>query len=141
MAERLAQKLARQTAASPDGAPEGAPKLTENPEIVAKISKFKEENPKYIEYLNALPHERLINMAVLRKIEANEQTERFREAMGRRLETWLETRPEEAQRIADAVAKVAPDKQAGARIRMIQAAVQREALRPPQHGTGQRVSA
>jgi hypothetical protein len=140
MAERLAQKLARQNAASTDGAPNGPPKLTENPEIVAKINKFREENPSYAEYLTTLPRERLENMAILRKIESNEQSERIRGATSRKLEAWLETRPEEAQKITDAVAKVAPDKQAGARIRMIQSAVQREALRPAQNGGGQKVA-
>jgi hypothetical protein len=139
MAERLAQKLARQNVASTEGAPSGPPKLTENLEIAAKIKKFREENPSYAEYLTTLPRERVENMAILRKIEANEQSERIRGATSRKLEAWLEMRPEEAQKIAEAVAKIAPDKQAGARIRMIQSAVQREALRPAQNGAGQRV--
>ena len=139
MAERLAQKLARQNTASPNGAPDGAPELTTNPEVEAKISKYREENPRYAEYLKTLPRERLENMAILRKIDAVEQGERIREATARKLDAWLETRPEEAQKIAAAVAKVAPDNQAGARVRMIRAAVQREGLRPVQAGAGQKV--
>jgi len=143
MAERLAQKLARQTSASPNGAPDGAPdaarKLPENPEVMARINRFREENPSYCEYLKTLPQERLENMAILRKIDSVEQTERIREATSRKLDAWLETRPEEAQKIAEAVAKVAPDKQAGVRFRMGRAAVQREGLRPVQAGTGQRL--
>jgi hypothetical protein len=106
---------------------------------MAKINRFREENPSYCEYLTTLPRERLENMAILRKIDSVEQTERIREATSRKLDAWLETRPEEAQKIAEAVAKVAPDKQAGVRLRMGRAAVQREGLRPVQAGTGQRL--
>ena len=48
-------------------------------------------------------------------------------------------RPEEAKKIAAAFAKVAPDKQAGARIRMIQSAIQREGLRSVPTGVAQGV--
>ena len=138
MAEKLAQKLARHNA-SAGGVAEGGFELTSNPEIEAKIAKYREENPRYVEYLKALPRERLENMAVLRKLDAAEQSERIREATSRKLEAWLEKRPEEAQKIAAAVAKVAPDKQAGARIRMIQSAIQREGLRSVPAGVAQGV--
>lgn len=139
MAERLHQKLARQNAASPDGAPDAAFKPPENPEVVAKINKFREENPRYSEYLKGLSRERLENMAILRKIDSVEQTERIRDATARKLDAWLESRPEEAQKIAAVVAKVAPEQQGATRSRMIKAAVQREGLRPVQAGTGQKV--
>lgn len=138
MAERLGQKLARQNSASTE-APRGAPELASNPAVEAKIAKYREENPRYVEYLKTLPRERLENMAILRKIDAAEQSERIRESISRKLEAWLEHRPEEAQKIAEAVAKLSPDQQAGTRIRMIQAAVQREGLKAVPAGTTQRV--
>jgi hypothetical protein len=137
MAEKLAQKLRH--AASSGRVSEDGPELTSNTEVEAKIAKYKEENPKYVEYIKALPRDRLENIAVLRKIETTEQKERIQAATSRKLEAWLETRPEEAKKIAEAVAKVAPDQQAGARIRMIQSAVQREGLRSVQSSNGVRV--
>jgi len=50
----------------------------------------------------------------------------------RKLEQWLKTRPEEAQRINDAVAKLPQDSRADARVRMIEGAIRNEAFRNTQ---------
>jgi hypothetical protein len=125
MAEKLSQKLAKQDA-SQSVAP--AADLTTNPEIQAKIDGFKAENPKYMEYLKTLPRDRLENIAVLRRIETNEQKERIQAATERKLGAWLAQHPDAAQRVADRVAKISPEKQAGARVNLIRGEIQKNAF-------------
>ena len=136
MAERLIQKLAKQDAAShqPTTA-EGGHEHVNNPEVEKKIADFRARNPRHVAYVKGLPRERLENIATLRDIDRAEQRQRIRGATVRKLEDWVKTRPEEAQRITDAVAKLPQDNQADARARMIQSAIQNEAFRNTQ-GTG-----
>lgn len=124
MARTLDQKLKQQPRAG-----QAPAELATNVEIEAKIATFKQQNPNYVEYLKNLPRERLENIAVLRRVEQNEQKERIRNATAVKLEKWLEQRPEIAQQIAEKVAKISPDKQAGARINMIRTAIQTEGLK------------
>jgi len=133
MAERLAQKLARQdTASHSQTTTESGPELVTNPEVEKRIADFRARNPKHTDYVKALPRERLENIATLREIERQDQRERIREATVRKLEQWLKTRPEEAQRINDAVAKLPQDSRADARVRMIEGAIRNEAFRNTQ---------
>jgi len=136
MAERLGQKLARQDAASQSaGVADNAPELVTNPEVERKIADFRAKNPKHVDYVRGLPRERLENIATLREIERQDQRERIREATVRKLEQWLKTRPEEAQRIGEALAKVPEENRPDARVRMIENAIRNEAFRNSQ-GTG-----
>ena len=136
MAERLAQKLARQDAASHGTTTaDNGPELVTNPEVERKIADFRAKNPKHVDYVKGLPRERLENIATLREIERQDQRERIREATVRKLEQWLKTRPEEAQRINDALAKIPEENRADARPRMIDNAIRNEAFRNSQ-GTG-----
>ena len=136
MAERLGQKLARQDAAAQTaGTGEIAHELVTNPEVERKIADFRVKNPKHVDYLKGLPRERLENIATLREIERQEQRERIREATSRKLEQWLTTRPEEAKRIDEALAKIPQENRPEARHRMIETAIRNEAFRNSQ-GTG-----
>ena len=136
MAERLIQKLAKQDAASQHSTTaEGGHENVNNPEIEKKIADFRASHPRHVDYLKGLTRERLENIATLRDIDRAEQRQRIRGATVRKLEDWLKTRPEEAQRITDAVAKLPQDNQAAARARMIQNSIQNEAFRNTQ-GTG-----
>lgn len=140
MAERLAQKLAKQDAASHGQATaDGGPELVTNPEVEKRIADFRARNPKHTDYVKGLPRERLENIATLREIERQEQRERIREATVRKLEQWLKTRPEEAQRINEAVAKLPQDSRADARVRMIESAIRNEAFRNTQGVGGPKV--
>ncbi|WP_342751175.1 hypothetical protein OH491_27395 (plasmid) [Termitidicoccus mucosus] len=104
-----------------------------NEEIQTKINAFRAQNPKFVEYLRQLPRERVENMAILRKIEQAEQKERFRQASSVKLEAWLKT-SEIATQIAERVATLPAEKQAGARINMIRSAIERQALQQVQSG-------
>jgi len=128
MAEKLHQKLNRPNGPAPAGSPAAHPQ-TLNPEIEAKIQQYRKENPKYVEYLAGLDRPRLENIAILRRIEQAEQKQRIQNATVQKLDTWLAQRPDVAAKIAEQVAKVAPEKQAGARINMIRSAIQQEALK------------
>jgi hypothetical protein len=138
MAERLNQRLARQTTPAP-GESTDAPEPAVNQNIEAKIADYRAKHPKHAEYLKTLPRERLENIATLRDIERQEQRERIHKATSQKLEKWLETRPEEAKRIAAEVAKLPPEDQAGARYRMIDYAIRNEAFRSTQAAGGPRV--
>ena len=136
MAERLGQKLARQDAvAQTTGTAENPHELVTNPEVERKIADFRVKNPKHVDYLKGLPRERLENIATLREIERQEQRERIREATSKKLEQWLKTRPEEAKRIEEALAKIPQENRVDARPRMIETAIRNEAFRNSQ-GTG-----
>lgn len=138
MAERLAQKIAGRNAAQ-DGAPSGAHEPRVNPEVEAKIALFRKENPEYVKQLEGLSHDRLVNTAILRSIEKNENRQRVRSNVGKQLEVWLDAHPAIKQRIDEAVAKLPLAEQAGARFRMAESAVQREALNGVKQPTGQRI--
>lgn len=58
-----------------------------NPEIDKKIDAFIQENPKQFDYYNALPKERLVRVAILKDIQAQERTERTRSAILRKLDS------------------------------------------------------
>lgn len=129
MADRLNQKLARQAAAPSAGESPGGNEPAINENVETKIAEYRAKNPKHVEYIKGLSRERLENIATLRDIERQEQRHRIQQATGQKLEKWLETRPDEAKRITEAVAKLPPEDQARARIRMIQYAVNNEAFR------------
>jgi len=140
MADRLSQKLARQETASPS--PEQSNGDTSrglSEEKAAKIADYRARHPKHVQFLKDQTRERLENIATLRDIEREEQRERIHKATSQKLEKWLEARPEEAKRIADAVAKLPQEDQAGARYRMIDNAVRNEGLRSTQGTGGPRV--
>jgi len=140
MAERLNQKLARQETASQS--PEdtnGENARTLSPEKIARIADYRATHPKHVEFLKSLTRERLENIATLRDIERQEQRERIHKATVQKQEQWLETRPEEAKKIAEAVAKLPAAEQAGARYRMIDYAIRNEAYRSTQTVGGPRV--
>src|ERR1700690_1402048 len=111
MAERLNQKLARQTTASP-GESGDAQEPAVNQNVEAKIADYRAKHPKHVEYLKSLTRERLENIATLRDIERQEQRERIQKATSQKLQKWLESRPDEEKRIADAVAKLPQGEQA-----------------------------
>jgi hypothetical protein len=136
MAERLAQKLAKQDAASQTaGTADTGSELVTNPEVERKIADFRVKNPKHVEYVKGLQRGRLENIATLREIERHDQRERIREATVRKIEQWLKTRPDEAQRISEAVARFPQENRAAARVCMIENAIRNKVFRNSQ-GTG-----
>jgi hypothetical protein len=139
MAERLAQKLARHDASSSSQEPNQGNAPAVNQDIEAKIADYRAKHPKHVEYLKGLTRERLENIATLRDMERQEQRQRIHKATTQKLDKWLEARPEEAKRIAEAVAKLPQEDQAGARYRMIDAAIRNEAFRSTQSVGGPRV--
>jgi len=140
MAEKLSQKLAKQETASPfQGESNEAYQPPVNQEIEAKIADYRASHPKHVDYLKSLTRERLENIATMRDIERQEQRQRIHKATSQKLDKWLESRPEEAKRITEAVAKLPAEDQAGARYRMIDSAIRNEAFRSTQAGTGPKI--
>src|SRR5438067_11464574 len=87
-----------------------AQELKVNPEIDKKIDQFIKNNPKQFDYYNGLPKERLVRVAILKDVQAQERNERTRSAILRKLdadpemkksvETLVRNLPEEKKRTA-----------------------------------------
>ena len=91
--------------ASGANAPQEPPTYRINPEVEAKIDAYIKENPKYWNYLQAMPRERLERTVVLNEVRQIDRQQRIREGvMGR-----INTNPELKQAYETLVKNVPED--------------------------------
>jgi len=71
--------------ASSASAPQDPPNYRTNPEVEAKIDAHIKENPKYWNYLQAMPRDRLERTVVLNEVRQLERQQRLREGTMNRI--------------------------------------------------------
>jgi hypothetical protein len=75
--------------ASGNAAPADQPTFRTNPEVDAKIDAYIKENPKYWNYVQAMPRERLERTVVLNEVRELDRQQRMREGMMKRINSNL----------------------------------------------------
>ena len=93
---------------------ESTPSFRENAEINAKIDAYIQQNPKYLEYLQAMPRERLERAMVLSKVQQQERKEKLDQGVLRK----IEGDPELKQSLDALVQKLPEDQRQTALVRM-----------------------
>lgn len=93
---------------------EAAPAFRENAEINAKIDAYIQQNPKYMDYLKAMPRERLERAMVLTKVQQTERKEKLDAGVRRK----IEGDPELKQSLDALVQKLPEDQRETALVRM-----------------------
>jgi hypothetical protein len=71
--------------ASSASAPQDSPNYRINPEVEGKIDAHIKENPKYWNYLQAMPRDRLERTVVLNEVRQIERQERMRDGMMKKI--------------------------------------------------------
>jgi thioester reductase-like protein len=71
--------------ASGANAPQEPPTYRINPEVEAKIDSYIKENPKYWNYLHAMPRDRLERTVVLNEVRQIDRQQRMREGIMNRI--------------------------------------------------------
>jgi predicted GTPase len=71
--------------ASGANAPQDQPNYRTNPEVEARIDAHIRENPKYWNYLQAMPRDRLERTVVLNEVRQIERQQRMREGLMKRI--------------------------------------------------------
>ena len=71
--------------ASGANAPQEPPNYRINPEVEAKIDAYIKENPKYWNYLQAMPRDRLERTVVLNEVRQIDRQQRMREGIMKRI--------------------------------------------------------
>ncbi len=71
--------------ASSASAPQDSPNYRINPEVEAKIDAHIKENPKYWNYLQAMPRDRLERTVVLNEVRQIERQQRMRDGMMKKI--------------------------------------------------------
>jgi hypothetical protein len=71
--------------ASGANAPQEPPNYRINPEVEAKIDSYIKENPKYWNYLQAMPRDRLERTVVLNEVRQIDRQQRMREGIMKRI--------------------------------------------------------
>jgi len=66
-------------------APQEPPTYRTNPEVEAKIDAYIKENPKYWNYLQAMPRERLERTVVLNEVRQLDRQQRMRDGIMKRI--------------------------------------------------------
>jgi hypothetical protein len=74
-------KPAAPTSASGNAAPSDTPTFRSNPEVDAKIDAYIKENPKYWNYVQAMPRDRLERTVVLNEVREIDRQQRIREGV------------------------------------------------------------
>jgi hypothetical protein len=69
------------SSAGGSAAPADAPMFRSNPEVDAKIDAYVKENPKYWNYVQAMPRERLERSVVLNEVRELDRQQRIREGV------------------------------------------------------------
>ena len=77
-------KTSAPPSASGNAAPADQPTFRTNPEVDAKIDAHIKENPKYWNYVQAMPRERLERTVVLNEVRELDRQQRMREGMMKR---------------------------------------------------------
>ena len=87
-------------------APTDQPTYRQNPEVDAKIDAHIKENPKYWDYLKAMPRERLERTVVLNEVRELDRQQRIREGVLKQI-----NRNPELKRAYDLLVKDLPEDQ------------------------------
>ena len=74
-------KTSAPTSASGNAAPTDTPTFRSNPEVDAKIDAYIKENPKYWNYVQAMPRDRLERTVVLNEVRELDRQQRIREGV------------------------------------------------------------
>ncbi len=102
-----------------------------NPEVDAKIDAYIKENPKYWEYLQSTPKDRLQRMLVLKEVQILDRQQRIKESLMKE----IEKKPELKQAYDLLLKNVPEDLRDGVMIRMAQQA-RRAVARGPRVSDG-----
>ena len=78
-------KTSAPPSASGNAAPADEPNFRTNPEVDAKIDAHIKENPKYWNYIQAMPRDRLERTGVLNEVRELDRQHRMREGMMKRI--------------------------------------------------------
>ena len=78
-------KTSAPPSASGNAAPADEPNFRTNPEVDAKIDAHIKENPKYWNYIQAMPRDRLERTVVLNEVRELDRQHRMREGMMKRI--------------------------------------------------------
>jgi len=100
--------MSTKTKTSPNGAntPTEPPTYRINPEVEAKIDAHIKDNPKYWDYLKAMPRERLERTVVLNEVRELDRQQRIREGVLKQI-----NRNPELKQAYDLLVKNVPDDQ------------------------------
>jgi hypothetical protein len=99
-------KSSAPTGANGNAAPSDSPTFRSNPEVDAKIDSYIKENPKYWNYVQAMPRERLERSVVLNEVRELDRQQRIREGVLKQI-----NRNPELKRAYDLLVKDLPDDQ------------------------------
>ncbi len=102
------------------------PTLRRNPEIDAKLDTFIAENPKLLEYYNALTKDELVRKLMLGKMERAE----YRQGRNTEIKAWVEEHPEIKARIEERIRNVPEANRERAFINAAKREAQDQAMRP-----------
>ena len=94
MSKTLKQEIADKKAQEPT--------LRRNPEIDAKLDKFIGENPRLVEYYNALSKDDLVRKLMLGKMQRSE----YSNGRNGEIKAWVEEHPEVKSRIEERIRNV-----------------------------------
>ena len=100
--------------------------LRRNPEIDAKLDRFIAENPKLLEYYQALSKEELIRKQMLGKMQRSE----FANGRNEEIKAWVEEHPEIKTKIEERIRHVPEANRERAFINAAKTAAQNLAVRP-----------
>jgi hypothetical protein len=99
-------KTSAPTGAGGNAAPAEQPTFRSNPEVDAKIDAYIKENPKYWNYVQAMPRERLERSVVLNEVRELDRQQRIREGVLKQI-----GRNPELKRAYDLLVKDLPEEQ------------------------------
>jgi len=102
-----------------------------NPEVDAKIDAYIKENPKYWEYLQSTPKDRLQRMLVLKEVQVLDRQQRIKDSLMKE----IERKPELKQAYDLLLKNVPEDLRDGVMVRMAQQA-RRAVVRGPRVSEG-----
>ena len=122
MSKTLKQEIAEKKAQEPA--------LRRNPEIDAKLDKFIGENPKLLEYYNALSKDELVRKLMLGKLQRSEYTT----GRNSEIKAWVEEHPDVKSRIEERIRNVPEVNRERAFINAAKAEALKQTVRPAGSG-------
>lgn len=118
MSKTLKQEIADKKAQEPT--------LRRNPEIDAKLDKFIGENPRLVEYYNALSKDELVRKLMLGKMQRSEYTN----GRNGEIKAWVEEHPEIKSRIEERIRNVPEGNRERAFINAAKTEAMKQTVRP-----------
>ena len=118
MSKTLKQEIADKKAQEPT--------LRRNPEIDAKLDKFIGENPRLVEYYNALSKDELVRKLMLGRMQRSEYTN----GRNGEIKAWVEEHPEVKSRIEERIRNVPEANRERAFINAAKTEAMKQTVRP-----------